>query len=154
MANRGNLRVYTERGSWVRRITAILAMSVIGLSGATLLATPAGARVTSASALCNSLTNLHYTPSSDPTAVGGKSNAKKLAKAFDNAAKKAKGDLKAALKTIAKYFKDAASANATALQGDAQAFASAISKYVAAVANCVAGGNLPNGVTIPTIPSH
>jgi hypothetical protein len=129
-------------------------MSVIGLSGATMLATPAGARVPSASGLCKALTNLHYTPSSDPTAVGGKSNAKKLAKSFTNAAKKAKGDLKNALKTIAKYFKDAANADATALGNEAQAFASAISKYVAAVANCVAGGNLPGGITIPTIPSH
>ena len=129
-------------------------MSVIGLSGATfVLATPAGARVPSASGLCNALTNLHYTPSSDPTAVGGKANAKKLAKSFDKAAKKAKGDLKAALKTISQYFKDAASANTTALQSDAQPFASAITKYAAAVANCAAGGNLPNGITIPTIPS-
>jgi hypothetical protein len=85
--------------------------------------------------------------------VGGEANAKKLAKAFDNAAKKAKGDLKSALKTISKYFKDAASANATALQSDAQPFASAITKYAAAVANCVAGGNLPGGITIPTLPS-
>ena len=137
----------------MRRITAILAISVIGLSGATLLVTPAGARVPSASALCNALTNLHYTPSSDPTAVGGKANARKLAKSFSNAAKKANGDLKTALQTISKYFKDAASANATALQADAQPFASAISKYVAAVTNCLAGGRLPGGVTIPTIPS-
>ena len=128
-------------------------MSVVGLSGATLLATPAGAGVPSASALCKALTNLHYTPSSNPTAVGGETNAKKLAKAFTNASKKAKGDTKAALQTIAKYFKDAAAANTTALQADAQPFASAISKYVAAVANCVSGGSLPNGVTIPTIPS-
>jgi hypothetical protein len=130
-----------------------LAVSVIGLSGAALLATPAGARVPSASGLCNALTKLHYTPSSDPTAVGGQANAKKLAKAFDNAAKKANGDLKAALKTIAKYFKDVVSGNTTAIQGDAQPFASAITKYVAAAANCVAGGHLPGGITIPTIPS-
>jgi len=138
----------------VRRIAAILAVSVVSLSGAALLATPAGARVPSASALCNALTKLHYTPSSNPTAVGGEANAKKLAKAFNNAAKKTSGDLKAALKTIAKYFNDAASANTTALQADSQPFASAISRYVAAVANCVAGGNLPGGVTIPTIPGQ
>ena len=85
--------------------------------------------------------------------MGGQSNAKKLAKSFSNAAKKAKGDLKAALQSISKYFKDAASGNTTSLQADAQSFASAISKYAAAVANCAAGGKLPGGITIPTIPS-
>jgi hypothetical protein len=137
----------------VRRLTVILAISAIGFSGATLLASPAGARVPASSGLCNALTNLHYTPSSDPTAAGGRANAKKLAKAFNNAAKKAKGDTKAALKTMAQYFKDAANLNTTALQNDAQGFASATSKYAAYLAsNCVPGG-LPSGVTIPTIPS-
>ena len=117
-----------------------------------LLASPAGARV-SGSGLCNALTNLHYTPSSDPTAAGGRSNAKKLSKAFTNAAKKAKGDIKAALNTMAQYFKDVANLNTTALQNDAQPFASATTTYASYVAsNCVPG--LPGGVTIPTIPSH
>jgi hypothetical protein len=137
----------------VRRLIVILAISTLGFAGVTLLGAPAGARVPAASGLCNALTNLHYTPSSDPTAAGGRSNAKKLAKAFTNAAKKAKGDIKAALKTMAQYFKDVANLNTTALQNEAQAFASATTRYASYLAsNCVPG--LPNGVTIPTIPSH
>ena len=129
-----------------------MAISSLGFSGGMLLASPAGARV-SGSGLCNALTNLHYTPSSDPTAAGGRSNAKKLSKAFTNAAKKAKGDIKAALNTMAQYFKDVANLNTTALQNDAQPFASATTTYASYVAsNCVPG--LPGGVTIPTIPSH
>jgi hypothetical protein len=137
----------------VRRLIVILAISTLGFAGVTLLGAPAGARVPAASGLCNALTNLHYTPSSDPTAAGGRSNAKKLAKAFTNAAKKAKGDIKAALKTMAQYFKDVANLNTTALQNEAQAFASATTRFASYLAsNCVPG--LPNGVTIPTIPSH
>ena len=137
----------------MRRLIVILAISTLGFAGVTLLGAPAGARVPAASGLCNALTNLHYTPSSDPTAAGGRSNAKKLAKAFTSAAKKAKGDIKAALKTMAQYFKDVANLNTTALQNEAQAFASATTRYASYLAsNCVPG--LPNGVTIPTIPSH
>jgi hypothetical protein len=137
----------------VRRVIVILAISTLGFAGVTLLGAPAGARVPAASGLCNALTNLHYTPSSDPTAAGGRSNAKKLAKAFTNAAKKAKGDIKAALKTMAQYFKDVANLNTTALQNEAQTFASATTRFASYLAsNCVPG--LPNGVTIPTIPSH
>jgi hypothetical protein len=142
----------------VRRLIVILAISTLGFAGVTLLGAPAGARVPAASGLCNALTNLHYTPSSDPTAAGGRSNAKKLAKAFTNAAKKAKGDIKAALKTLAQYFKDVANLNTAnlntaALQNEAQAFASATTRFASYLAsNCVPG--LPNGVTIPTIPSH
>jgi hypothetical protein len=130
----------------LRKITVILAISTLGFAGVTLLGAPAGARVPAASGLCNALTNLHYTPSSDPTAAGGRSNAKKLAKAFTNAAKKAKGDIKAALKTMAQYFKDVANLNTTALQNEAQAFASATTRYASyLVSNC-----LPGGGSIPT----
>ena len=137
----------------MRRFTVILLLSTLGFSGVTLLASPAGARVSSASGLCNALTNLHYTPSSNPSTAGGQANAKKLAKAFSNAAKKAKGDIKAALKTMSQYFKDVASLNTTALQNEAQAFASATTRYASYITSkCIPG--LPNGVTIPTIPSH
>ena len=137
----------------MRRSIVILVISAFGLSGVALLASPVGARVSTASGLCNALTNLHYTPSSNPTAAGGRSNAKKLTKAFTNAAKKAKGDIKAALKTMAQYFKDVANLNTTALQNEAQAFASATTRYASYIAsNCIPG--LPSGVTIPTIPSH
>jgi hypothetical protein len=138
----------------VRRLTVILAISAMGFSGAMLVASPAGARVPASSGLCNALTNLHYTPSSDPTAAGGRSNAKKLAKAFTNASKKAKGDIKAALQTMSQYFKDAANANTTALQNDAQPFASATTKFASYLASSCVPGGLPNGVTIPTIPGH
>jgi hypothetical protein len=131
----------------------ILTISTLGFSGVALLASPAGARVSDASGLCNSLKNLHYTPSSDPTATGGRANAKKLAKALDNIAKKASGDLKAALKTMSQYFKDAANLNTTALENEAQAFGSAVTRFTNYLTqSCISG--LPGGVTIPTIPTH
>ena len=137
----------------MRRSIVILVISAFGLSGVALLASPAGARVSTASGLCNALTNLHYTPSSDPTAAGGQANAKKLAKAFNNAAKKASGDIKAALKTMAQYFKDAANLDTTALQNDAPAFASATTRFASYLTtNCIPG--VPSNITIPTLPSH
>ena len=137
----------------MRKVTVVLAISMIGFTGATLLAAPAGARVADLTGLCRALTNLHYTPSSDPTAAGGQANAKKLAKAFNNAAKKASGDIKAALKTMAQYFKDVANLNTTALQNEAQAFASATTRYASYIAsNCIPG--VPSNITIPTLPSH
>ena len=136
----------------MRKFTVILAIS-IGFAGATLLAAPAGARVPTASGLCQALTNLHYTPSSDPTAAGGRANAKKLSKAFTNAAKKASGDIKAALKEMAQYFKDVANLNTTALQNEAQGFASATTKFANYLTtNCISG--LPSNITIPTLPGQ
>ena len=55
----------------MRKAAVVLVISMIGFVGATLLTAPAGARVADASGLCRALTNLHYTPSSDPTAAGG-----------------------------------------------------------------------------------
>jgi hypothetical protein len=137
----------------VRKLAVILAITTFGLTGATLLAPSAGARVPAASGLCNALTNLHYTPSSDPTAAGGRANAKKLSKAFTNAAKKANGDIKAALKTMAQYFKDAANLNTTALENESQAFASATTRFVNYLTTtCISG--LPSNITIPTLPSQ
>ncbi len=136
----------------MRRFFVIVAISAVGCTGATaLLASPAAAAVPTAS-LCSQLKNLHYTPSSDPTAVGGRSNAKKLAKAFNNLAKKAKGDLQAALKTMAQYFTDVANLNTTAIQNDAQPLASDVTRFTNYITqSCVAG--LPGGVKIPTIPT-
>jgi len=131
----------------VRKLAVILAISTIGFTGVTLLAPPAGARVP-ASGLCSALTNLHYTPSSNPTAAGGRANAKKLAKAFNNAAKKASGNIKSALKTMVQYFKDVANLNTTAIQNQAQAFATATETYANYLAsNCIPG--LPGNVKIP-----
>lgn len=137
----------------VRRIAVILAISTIGLTGATFLATPAGARVPSVSGVCKQLTNIHINPSSDQTAVGGKANAAKLSSALTKAAKKANGDIKSTLKTLAKYFKDVSTLNTAALQNEAQAFAAAATKYASYIASSCFSG-LPGGVTIPTIPGH
>jgi hypothetical protein len=137
----------------VRKLAVILAITTFGFTGATLLAPAAGAGVPAASGLCNALTNLHYTPSSNPTAAGGEANARKLAKAFSNAAKKASGDIKAALKTMAQYFKDVANVNTTALQNESQAFASATTRYANYLTTkCIPG--LPSNITIPTLPSQ
>jgi hypothetical protein len=132
----------------VRKLAVILAISTIGFTGATFLSPPAGARVPAVSGLCSALTNLHYTPSSNPGAAGGRANAKKLSKAFNNAAKKAKGNVKSALKTMAQYFKDAANENTTALQNEGQAFGTATTTFATYLAsNCVPG--VPGGVSIP-----
>jgi hypothetical protein len=136
----------------VRRLVVILTISTIGLTGAAVFATPAVARVSSGGSLCKSLQNLHYTPSSDPTAVGGKANATKLSKAFAKVAKQAKGNIKSTLNTIATYFKSAAAGDAAALQNQAQGFATAVQNFASyLVSSCTAG--LPSGVTVPKIPT-
>jgi hypothetical protein len=123
-------------------------MVVIGLTGAFSFAGPAGARVASASGNCKVLANIHITPSSDASANGGKSNLAKLSKKLSQAAKKAKGDLKATLNTLASYFKSLAKGDAAAIESQAQAFASAATSFASYLAsNC-----LPGGISIPTIP--
>src|ERR1700674_2054470 len=106
----------------MRKITVILTMSAIGLTGATFLATSAGARVSSVSGVCKQLTNIKITPSSDPSANGGKANAAKLSSKLSKAAKKSKGDIKTTLNTLANYFKAASKGDTQALQNQAQAF--------------------------------
>ena len=133
----------------MRKITVILAMFAVGLTGATFLAAPAGARVPAVSGTCKTLTNLKITPSSDPTANGGKANAAKLSKKLSQAAKKSKGDIKTTLNPLADYFKSLSKGDIAAIQSQAQAFAAAavnFSSYLAT--NC-----LPGGVSIPTIPN-
>lgn len=128
-------------------------MLAFSLGGLAVLAAPAGARVTSTSGLCKQLQNLHYTPSSDPTAAGGKANATKLSKAFAKIAKKNKGQVKSTLNTMAQYFKDLASGNTTAIQNDAQAFAAATQNFASYLASSCVPGGLPGGVSIPSIPT-
>jgi hypothetical protein len=136
-----------------RRMVVVLAMASVAASGVVLAVSPAGARVASASN-CKALQAIHITPSSDLSANGGRANANKLIKALDKAAKSAKGDFKNVLKTMSSYFKALVKADTTALANNAQAFGNAVTKFSNyLVTNCVPGG-LPNGVTIPTIPTH
>ncbi len=133
----------------MRKITVISAMVVIGLTGAIFVAAPAGARVSSPSGTCKTLTNLHYTPSSDQSAAGGKSNAAKLSKKLSQAAKKSKGDIKTTLNTLASYFKALSKGDIAAIQSQAQAFGAAATNFASYLAtNC-----LPGGISIPTIPN-
>jgi hypothetical protein len=138
----------SKREVVLRKITVISAMVVIGLTGTIFLAGPAGAKVSSASGTCKILTNIHITPSSDSGANGGKSNVAKLSKKFSQAAKKAKGDIKTTLNTLAAYFKSLSKGDVAAIQSQAQAFAAAATSFASYVAsNC-----LPGGISIPTIP--
>ncbi len=136
----------------LRRIVVILAMASVGAGGSVLAISPASARVASANSTCNNIKNLKITPSSDPTANGGRSNLNQLIKKLDKATKSAKGSFKQVLKTLSSYFKAIMKTDTTSLQNNAQAFASAVTKFANyLVTNCVPG--LPGGVTIPTIPS-
>jgi hypothetical protein len=143
-----------ERKTMLRRIVVVLAMASVGVGGSVLAVSPASARVASANGTCNAIKSLQITPSSDPSANGGRSNLTQLIKKLDKAAKGAKGDFKKTLKTLSSYFKAILKGDTTGVQNQSQAFASAVTKFANyVVTNCVPGG-LPNGVTIPTIPSH
>ncbi len=137
----------------MRKLIIGLCVAAIAASGALLVA-PAGAAppAPAKSKLCKLLTDIKIDPSSDPTAAGGRQNAKNYSKALTKAAKKAKGEIKSTLKTLAKYYKAIANTDTQAIQDQAQAFADATTKYVNyTVQNCVAE-NLPSGVTVPKIP--
>ena len=100
------------------------------------------------------MTGITINPSSDPTGAGGRENAKKYSKALSKAAKKAKGDIKKTLKTLAAYYKAIANNDTQAVQDQAQAFAQATAKYAQYIVdNCVAD-SLPSGVTVPKIPGQ
>jgi hypothetical protein len=137
----------------MRKLIIGLCVAAIAATGA-MFAVPAGAAppAPAKSKLCKLLTDIKIDPSSDPTGAGGRQNAKNYSKALTKAAKQAKGDIKATLKTLAKYYTAIAKTDTQAIQDQAQAFADATTKYVNyTVQNCVAG-NLPSGVTIPKIP--
>jgi hypothetical protein len=79
---------------------------------------------------------------------------KKYSNALSKAAKQAKGDIKATLKSLASYYKSIANNDTQAIQNKAQDLAQASTKYAKyIVTNCVAE-NLPSGVTIPKIPGQ
>ena len=139
----------------MRKLVLVLCVAAVSATGATLAISPAGAAPAPAkSRVCKTLTGITIDPSSDPTAAGGKENAKKYSKALSKAAKQSKGDIKATLKTLASYYASVAKVDTAAIQAKAQEFAAATTKYANyIVTNCVSE-NLPSGVTIPKIPGQ
>ncbi len=141
----------------MRKLILVLCVAAVSATGVTLAAAPAGAAAAPAPAtskVCKLLTGITIEPSSDPTGAGGRANAKKYSAALSKAAKQAKGDIKATLKSLAGYYKSIANNDTQAIQDKAQDFAQASTKYASyIVTNCVAG-NLPSGVTIPKIPGQ
>jgi hypothetical protein len=140
----------------MRKFIVVLCVAAASATGATLAAAPVGAAppAPAKSKVCKLLTGITITPSSDPTGAGGRENAKKYSNALSKAAKQAKGDIKATLKSLASYYKSIANNDTQAIQTKAQDFAQASTKYANyVVTNCVAE-NLPSGVTIPKIPGQ
>ena len=136
----------------MRKFILVLCVAAVSATGLTLAAAPAGAGpAPTKSKVCKLLTGITIEPSSDPTGTGGRENAQKYSKALSKAAKQAKGDIKATLKTLASYYKSIANNDTQAIQDKAQDFAQASTKYASyIVTNCLAE-NLPGGVTIPKI---
>ena len=140
----------------MRKLILVLCVAAVSVTGVALAAAPAGAAppAPAKSKVCKLLTGITIEPSSDPTGAGGRANAKKYSNALSKAAKQAKGDIKATLKSLAGYYKSIANNDTQAIQDKAQGFAQASTKYANyIVTNCVAE-NLPSGVTIPKIPGQ
>jgi len=140
----------------MRKLILVLCVAAISATGVTLAVAPAGAAAPAPakSKVCKLLTGITIECSSDPTGAGGRENAKKYSKALSKAAKQAKGDIKATLKSLAGYYKSIANNDTQAIQDKAQDFAQASTKYANyIVTNCIAE-NLPSGVTIPKIPGQ
>lgn len=140
----------------MRKLILVVCVAAVSVTGVLLAAVPAGAAppAPGKSKVCKLLTGITIEPSSDPTGAGGRANAKKYSNALSKAAKQAKGDIKATLKSLASYYKSIANNDTQAIQNKAQDFAQASTKYANyIVTNCVAE-NLPSGVTIPKIPGQ
>ena len=140
----------------MRKLILVLCVAAVSATEVTLAVAPAGAAAPAPakSKVCKLLTGITIEPSSDPTGAGGRENAKKYSKALSKAAKQAKGDIKATLKSLAGYYKSIANNDTQAIQDKAQDFAQASTKYANyIVTNCIAE-NLPSGVTIPKIPGQ
>ena len=140
----------------MRKLILVLCVAAVSVTGVALATAPAGAAppAPAKSKVCKLLTGITIEPSSDPTGAGGRANAKKYSNALSKAAKQAKGDIKATLKSLASYYKSIANNDTQAIQNKAQDFAQASTKYANyIVTNCVAE-NLPSGVTIPKIPGQ
>jgi hypothetical protein len=140
----------------MRRFIVVACMAAVSATGATALVASAGAATPAPAkgGVCKLLTGVTIDPSTDISAAGGRENAKKYSKALSKAAKKAKGDIKKTLKTLASYYKAIADNDTEAIQDDAQKFAEASTKYANYVATNCLEENLPSGVTIPTIPGR
>ena len=140
----------------MRKFTVGVCMTAIAATGATFGAAPAGATAPAPaeSKLCKLLTGITINPSSDPTAAGGQENAKKYSKALSKAAKKAKGDIKKTLKTLASYYTAIAKNDTQTIQDQAQAFGQATAKYAQYIVDKCVADSLPSGVTIPSIPGQ
>ena len=140
----------------MRKLILVLCVAAISATGVTLAVAPAGAAAPAPakSKVCKLLTGITIEPSSDPTGAGGRENAKKYSKALSKAAKQAKGDIKATLKSLAGYYKSIANNDTQAIQDKAQEFAQASTKYVSYTVNNCLAENLPSGVTIPKIPGQ
>jgi hypothetical protein len=115
----------------MRRLIVVLCLAACSATGVTAVAASAGAAppAPAKGGVCKLLTGITIDPSTDPTATGGRENAKKYSKALSKAAKKAKGDIKKTLKTLASYYKAIAGNDREAIQSDAQDFAEASTKY-------------------------
>jgi len=140
----------------MRKFILVLCVAAVSATGLASAAAPAGAAAPAPtkSKVCKLLTGITIEPSSDPTATGGRENAKKYSKALSKAAKQAKGDIKSTLKTLASYYRSIANNDTQAIQDRAQDFVQASTKYANyIVTNCLAE-NLPGGVTIPKIPGR
>jgi hypothetical protein len=140
----------------MRKLMLVLCMAACSATGATAVAATASAAppASGKGGVCKLLTGITIDPSTDPTATGGRENARKYSKALGKAAKKAKGDIKKTLKSLASYYRAIANNDTEAIQEDAQAFAEASTKYANyVVTNCLEE-NLPSGVTIPSIPGQ
>jgi hypothetical protein len=98
-------------------------------AGLTLAAVaPAGASAPAKdnSKICKLLSGITIDSAST---TNGKANARKYAKALKKAAKKASGDIKKTLKTLAKYYTAVANEDTSALQDQAEAFGKATAAY-------------------------
>jgi hypothetical protein len=140
----------------MRKFVVVVCMAAVSATGATVAASAAGAATPAPAkdGVCKLLSGITIDPSLDPTAAGGRENAKKYSKALSKAAKKAKGDIKRTLKTLASYYKAIANNKIETIQQDAQKFAEASAKYATyTVTNCLEE-NLPSGVTIPDLPGR
>jgi hypothetical protein len=138
----------------MRKFIVGVCTAAISATGVAVVAVPAGAAAPAPaeSKLCKLLTGITINPSSDPTAAGGLENAKKYSKALSKAAKKAKGDIKKTLKTLATYYKAIVNNDNQAIQDQAQAFGQATAKFAQYIVDKCVKDSLPGGVTIPSIP--
>lgn len=140
----------------MRKFIVRVCVTAVSATGIGMAVAPAGgaAPAPSKNEVCKLLTGITINPSADPTAAGGQQNAKKYSDALSKAAKKAKGDIKNTLKTLASYYKAISKNDTQALQDKAQSFSEATAKYAQYIVDKCVATSLPSGVTIPSIPGR